>query len=101
MWVIRCGQEQGSGFILKDVGLITCNHVIASGAPIQAFRGTDFVIAYNATVLRSDAKIDLAVLRCLTAEVPTDGSTKSGHFEAVNRQKFATAFCQSCRQHIH
>lgn len=66
LWVIRCGIEQGSGFILKGIGLITCHHVIESGNPIHAFRGTDFVVPYNARVLKSDKDLDIAILEIIT-----------------------------------
>jgi hypothetical protein len=90
LWVIRCGVEQGSGFILKDVGLITCFHVIESGKPIKAFRGTDFVVPYNATLIKGNKEIDLAILKLSGVSVDLPAFPK-GNSDIINYHSKLTA----------
>jgi RNA-directed DNA polymerase len=52
---------QGTGFFLKDYGLITCHHVLRNG--LQAFRCLNPKIKHAVQIIAQDQDIDLAILK--------------------------------------
>jgi hypothetical protein len=62
-WVLECeaSSRQGTAFALKDVGLVTCEHVL--GPNTVAFRPDSPSTKFNVEVLSKNSTIDLAVLR--------------------------------------
>lgn len=63
LWVLEDddAQIQGSAFLLENVGLVTCAHVVA-GSTVDAFRPHEPCRPFRATVARRDDERDLAVL---------------------------------------
>jgi len=61
-WVLECSEtnRQGTAFLVSDVGLITCHHVV--GPNTVAFHPDDQERRYAVAVLRSNAALDIAVL---------------------------------------
>jgi S1-C subfamily serine protease len=59
--VLEAHQGQGTGFFLKDVGLVTCQHVLQKG--LEAFRGDKPRRRYKTRVTLKNANIDLAILK--------------------------------------
>jgi hypothetical protein len=64
IWIIQCGTKTGSGFFLKDVGIITCQHVIDSGEKIDVFRCNEYPLATHkiASIKKQNKTLDLAIL---------------------------------------
>jgi RNA-directed DNA polymerase len=58
--VLEGQQSQGTGFFLKDVGLVTCQHVLQRG--LEVFRSDKPKKRYKTRVTSKDEKIDLAIL---------------------------------------
>lgn len=54
--------EQGTGFMLKGYGLITCSHVI-SHPKLHAYRANETTRHYPVEVIAQDRDIDLAILK--------------------------------------
>lgn len=52
---------QGTGFFLKDVGLVTCQHVLQE--KLQAFRSDKPKKRYTTYIIAKDETIDLAILK--------------------------------------
>lgn len=69
LWVVKCGSKQGTAFMLKGYGLITCEHVIRcfieEQEEIKVFRYNDFipVLWKTATIIECDKKKDVVVLK--------------------------------------
>ncbi len=65
LWVVKCGSSQGTAFMLKDFGLITCEHVIGSEDEIKVFRSDEIIpsMQKKASVVKCDKDCDLAILR--------------------------------------
>jgi len=63
LWVLDCetSGKQGTAFALRDVGLITCQHVL--GPATKAYRPEDHTRKYDTHVLAQDETLDLAVLK--------------------------------------
>ena len=61
IWIIESGGEQGTGFMLKDHGLVSCNHVVKNDE-IIVYKSHDVSTKYPATVLSRDEHHDLAIL---------------------------------------
>jgi RNA-directed DNA polymerase len=59
--VLEGSDSQGSGFFLKNFGLITCCHVLQN--ELHAFRGDEPKKRYKVKTVLEDQDIDLAVLR--------------------------------------
>lgn len=77
LWVLECEEAccQGTGFMLENVGLVTCAHVL--GTATRAFRATALSKKYPVSVVRKHSIIDLAVLH-----IDTDTDEQ---FEALPR----------------
>jgi RNA-directed DNA polymerase len=69
LWVVTAETSngdimQGTGFMLKDVGLVTASHVLGKGKigslRVQSFDGQ---AEYEASVAKRDGVLDLAILR--------------------------------------
>jgi len=67
VWILECEEssKQGTAFVLKDLGLITCAHVL--GPKTHAFRAANPSIKYPVSVNRQNPVLDLAVLSLPTA----------------------------------
>lgn len=65
VWIIKSGVRQGTAFMLKDCGLVTCAHVINPGQGIEVFRWQDWALpsSRSASIVLIDKEIDLAVLK--------------------------------------
>jgi retron-type reverse transcriptase len=69
VWVLESevdGKEsQGTGFLLKGVGLVTCQHVLSPG--MKAFRSDHSLLSktYDIEILYQDEILDLAVVRLI------------------------------------
>lgn len=63
VWVLECEESgnQGTGFFLQDVGLVTCAHVL--GPKTVAFHPTALSSVYPVTVVARDDHLDIAVLK--------------------------------------
>jgi S1-C subfamily serine protease len=64
VWVVRCGSKTGTAFMLKDYGLVTCEHCINATDPIEVFRYNEYSgpSRKKAQIVKSNKEIDLAVL---------------------------------------
>jgi len=58
--VLQSSTNQGTGFFLADVGLITCAHVIRDG--LVAFNCTRWTESYEVQVLTKSEDLDIAIL---------------------------------------
>jgi len=67
IWVLECNEtdNQGTAFMLRDFGLITCNHVL--GTATQAFQPNRPNAKYPVRVISRDRDIDLAILSITAA----------------------------------
>lgn len=69
MWILECDEQcsQGTAFLLKDHGLITCAHVISCGhaqqGKMKAFRSNAISTKYVVQIDKVHETIDLAILR--------------------------------------
>lgn len=67
LWVVQCENSKGTGFVLKDLGLVTCYHVIEqffdNRKPIKIYRSEDFASPFYGSVIMADKDLDLAVLK--------------------------------------
>lgn len=61
--IANAAGEQGTGFLLRDVGFVTCHHVIADSMKIEVFPGHDPLSAVQLQVDRFHRDWDLAILR--------------------------------------
>ncbi len=63
LWILESpgSCKQGTGFFLKDVGLITCAHVVE--ADTYAFQHGDTMRTYPVTVHAKNDVVDLAILK--------------------------------------
>ncbi len=70
LWVLECEQtnQQGTAFVLEDVGLVTCAHVL--GTATHAFRHDNPAEKFPVTVISKHDVVDLAVLSISGATVP-------------------------------
>lgn len=61
LWVIETDTRQGTGFMLKGYGLITCSHLLDSAC--YAYRAEDPHTTFPATIVRrGEGDLDLAIL---------------------------------------
>jgi len=62
VWVLECQRTgvQGTAFMLKGFGLVTCSHVL--GPETKAFRADDYAKSYPVRIVKKDDKLDLAIL---------------------------------------
>jgi S1-C subfamily serine protease len=62
LWVLECevSMRQGTAFMLRDTGLVTCQHVL--GPETKAFQATSFSNKFAVNVQAQDPTVDLAVL---------------------------------------
>lgn len=65
IFIIRCGSKQGTGFLLRGVGLITCNHVVDGDPEIRVYKWNAVANEdkYEAKIIFSDQNKDLAILK--------------------------------------
>lgn len=65
LFVVKCGNKQGTGFLLDKVGLITCNHVVDVDPVVIVHRSDSRLEEHflKAKIQYSDSTKDLAVLR--------------------------------------
>lgn len=78
LFVIECGSKQGTGFLLKGVGLVTCNHVVDASRDITVYQVNTALPSQRlkATVKYRSSDQDLALL---------DVSFSTGiHYSALN-----------------
>lgn len=70
LWVLESSQaeKQGTGFMLDNVGLITCAHVVESDT--YAFHHKNTSKKYPVTIISKNDTIDLAILRIDTEQSP-------------------------------
>lgn len=66
LWVIECegaGDElrQGTGFMLEDFGIVTCQHVLLE--KICVFQYHDLKKKYVATIVAENTNLDVAILK--------------------------------------
>jgi len=63
LWVLECEETslQGTAFYLRDIGLVTCDHVL--GTHTYAFKPQSHGERYPVKVVIRDKGIDLAILR--------------------------------------
>jgi hypothetical protein len=63
LWVLEDEKAftQGTGFMLKDYGLITCNHVISENT--VAYQWHKPFKKYNISILKRNKDLDLAILK--------------------------------------
>jgi RNA-directed DNA polymerase len=63
LWVLECDEtvRQGTGFMLKNVGLVTCFHVL--GTATHAFHPKDPTTKYPIKIIYSDENKDIAILK--------------------------------------
>lgn len=59
--ILEGENSQGSGFFLKDIGLVTCQHVLQPG--LKVFKKQNLKRCYKTYVLMENPHIDLAVLK--------------------------------------
>jgi RNA-directed DNA polymerase len=62
LWVLECEEtiRQGTGFMLKDVGLVTCYHVL--GSATHAFQPKELT-KYPINIIYQDKEKDIAILK--------------------------------------
>lgn len=77
LWVLTNG-FQGTGFMLENVGLVTCAHVLTNET--QAFRPDKPHTRYQVRVKFSDPHIDLAVCE---VDGPSDGAIPIGNSQSL------------------
>ncbi len=70
VWVLESESPyaQGTAFMLKGYGLVTCNHVLRPET--CAFRADKPDRKYSIEVIRKDRDLDLAILKIECAEIP-------------------------------
>jgi S1-C subfamily serine protease len=61
VWIIETDEDQGTGFLLSGIGLVTAAHVLRRTRNILAISG-DRIIQRPAKILARDDQYDLAVL---------------------------------------
>lgn len=63
VWVLECEESgrQGTAFFLRDVGLVTCAHVL--GPATVAFHPSDPSKLFPVTVVKEEEHLDIAVLK--------------------------------------
>jgi Trypsin-like peptidase domain len=64
LWILECPDtaSQGSGFAVKGVGIVTCEHVISGSKAIRAFQASSFRTPFEPRIVKASRAIDLAVL---------------------------------------
>jgi RNA-directed DNA polymerase len=64
LWLIKNNSGfEGTGFMLKDYGIVTCNHVIKDKTKITVSQDNDFLKDFQVEIVYSNSDVDLAVLR--------------------------------------
>lgn len=63
VWVLESEAEsiQGTAFFVKDVGMVTCDHVVAAGT--VAFHPSQPLTRFPVKVLAHDSHLDIAILQ--------------------------------------
>jgi hypothetical protein len=64
VFVVKCGSKQGSGFLLRGVGLVTCNHVVDASPDIEVYKFNCRLAEghLKASIKKQDVTKDLAIL---------------------------------------
>jgi len=80
IFIIKSGGRQGTGFLIKDLGIATCEHTIFNNKDIVYFKCNKILDKTNATIVKKDKEKDIAIL---------DYKFKNGdiYFE-INRKSF-------------
>jgi RNA-directed DNA polymerase len=73
---------QGTGFFLKDYGLVTCRHVLHEG--LEAFRGLSPETKHGVEVVLEDKELDLAILK---TSLPTKHFLEGSFREPKRREQ--------------
>jgi len=60
LWILESDGSQGTAFVLEDIGLITCAHVL--GKNTMAFKATAVTERFPVRIIRQDIDLDLAIL---------------------------------------
>lgn len=62
IWILESDikMNQGTAFMLKDVGFVTCSHVLTEG--IMAFHSSDVTKRYPVSILKQNKILDLALI---------------------------------------
>lgn len=81
LWVYESDSTQGTAFMLEQYGLVTCAHVL--GEQHYVYNAADPLKKYNATVVRQDVDIDLALLQ-------PDGVAKGKQLKVGESNKLKT-----------
>ncbi|MGD0058199.1 MAG: trypsin-like peptidase domain-containing protein [Verrucomicrobiia bacterium] len=98
VWVVEAlgnrDQQQGTGFFLKGVGMVTCRHVVATSEDalfeeINVHSSVDPSKVFPATVTHHNAALDLAVLNVKVA--PQTFLERSSTPESAYHQKLHVA----------
>lgn len=65
IFVVKCGSKQGTGFLLRGIGLITCYHVVDAGPLIKVYKSSTRLPEHqlSAHIKFKDSTKDLAVLK--------------------------------------
>ncbi len=71
LWVLECDETstQGTAFFLKNVGLVTCEHVVHK--PTVAFKASDPLARFDVRVRYLNPDVDLAICEIDCKDLPT------------------------------
>lgn len=62
LWVVECGDGQGSAFFLKGVGLVTAAHCVTEAKQIEIFHPSKPTNRFKVSIAKYDNHRDLAIL---------------------------------------
>jgi RNA-directed DNA polymerase len=94
LWIIKCGSIQGTGFLLRGYGLITCEHVVRNQSEIEVFQSHNWLPMFRkrAGVIFSDRDKDLAILDITGVDMDKVASLSMGDDSLiVHGSKITTA----------
>ena len=90
-WMADGGGEQGTAVLIRDVGFVTCAHVLGTGA--YAYRANKPEDRRSITVLHSDLELDLALISISGIEVDEkSGLVLSGQIPQSLQQVYVAGF---------
>ncbi len=83
--ILESAENQGTGFLLEGVGLVTCDHVLRKG--LYAFKWTSPQNHYQVRVIKRNDRLDIAVLEIERMEefshLPRGTSSKIKHGDPI------------------
>jgi RNA-directed DNA polymerase len=75
IWIIEVnGKSMGTGFLLENYGLVTCNHVLDLGGKFTACKSTNLQVKYELTLLKQNSIPDIAILSFTRKEIELNSS---------------------------